>query len=545
MEYKIYKSYLAACILSLTTVQGRAADINKEPDRKNVLLIISDDLKPLLGCYGDSLAKTPNIDCLASKGVVFQQAYCQQAISGATRASFLTGLRPDKTQIYDLTTQIRDINPNVVTLPGIFKQQGYVTTSIGKTYHSTTVVKNDGENSWSLPALNQKEYYPKEWGEPELLGYQDPEVKKMMCKYREEAKQKGVNNADIPSYIYARIKPSVECLDIPDYAYPDGALTLKAKEHLTELAKSDTPFFFAVGYLKPHLPFAAPKKYWDLYKRSEMPLAQFTEHAADSPEIAYHSSGELKKYTDILSHCGNKGMGGTRIQLDIEKQKELIHGYYACVSFLDAQIGELMKSLKALGLDKNTIVVLLGDHGWHLGDHDLWNKHSNFEEAVKVPLIVVAPGIEPNVTKSLVEFTDIYPTLCDLAGIELTEKVDGKSLLPILKDRNANIHDFAVSQYPRKLNAKEVKQKGYVSNALMGYSMRMDKFRYTIWMNDFSTEEPFCERKVYAEELYDYSVDPLEMQSRINEKEYKAIKNKFKRKMIDFFESQRLSFTKK
>ena len=293
----------------------------------------------------------------------------------------------------------------------------------------------------------------------------------------------------------------------------------------------------AVGFHKPHLPFVAPKKYWDLYNREDMPTEKFQEHSKNGVEIAYHKSGELRNYTDIPGFATLPG-DDLRIGLKIEKQKELIHGYYAAVSYTDAQVGILLNTLEELGILKNTIIVLWGDHGWHLGDHDLWEKHTTFEQANRSPLIIASPGFKPGSSKSLSEHVDIFPTLCQLAGVSIPSTLAGKSLVPVMQNKRAAIKDFAMSQYHRTLKAEEAKKLGYKERKLWGYSMRTDKYRYVMWMNDFTSEQTFSADKIYAIELYDYEKDPLETKNVANEKNYTAVADGLRSKMIGFFKSQ-------
>jgi len=231
----------------------------------------------------------------------------------------------------------------------------------------------------------------------------------------------------------------------------------------------------AVGFHKPHLPFVAPKKYWDLYKREDMPLEKFQEHSKNGVEIAYHKSGELRNYTDIPEFATLPGED-LRIGLKVEKQKELIHGYYAAVSYMDAQVGILLNTLEEQGILNNTIIVLWGDHGWHLGDHDLWEKHTTFEQANRSPLIIAAPGMKPGSSKSLSEHVDIFPTLCQLAGVSIPSTLAGKSLVPVMQDKKAEVKDFAMSQYYRTLKADEAKKLGYKARKLWGYSNSTEKY---------------------------------------------------------------------
>lgn len=511
-----------------------------KPTRKpNILFIAVDDLKPLLGCYGNTMVKTPNIDKLAKMATVFNKNYCQQAICGPTRASLMTGSRPDVTKIWNLTTQMRDVNPDIVTLPQYLITQGYTTSGIGKIYHPSSAISGVDPVSWSIPYLKSKESdFPAELGLPANGQYQLPETKAIMtpdiiAERKQQNKDLAANDEN-PKSIKG---PSTECMDLPDNAYQDGVNALLAKEQIIALSKSDKPFFMAVGFSKPHLPFVAPKKYWDLYKREDMPIASFQEHSKNGPLIAYHQSGELRNYLDIPEFA-TLPADSLRIGLKIEKQRELIHGYYAAISYMDAQVGILLNTLESLGTLDNTIIVLWGDHGWHLGDHDLWHKHTNFEEATRAPLIIAGPGIKSGKTNSLTEFVDVFPTICDLAGVTIPKNLDGKSLKPLMLNNKAKGKEYAISQYPRKLKKAEMAKLGYTDAKMMGYSLRTDQYRYTIWMNNFTSKEAFNESQVYASELYDYVKDPLEKVNVVNDKNYSAPSAALKSKMIAFFKSQ-------
>ena len=511
-----------------------------KPTRKpNILFIAVDDLKPLLGCYGNTMVKTPNIDRLAKMATVFNKNYCQQAICGPTRASLMTGSRPDVTKIWNLTTQMRDVNPDIVTLPQYLITQGYTTSGIGKIYHPSSAIGSVDPVSWSIPYLKSKESdFPAEFGLPANGQYQLPETKaKMTPDIIAERKQKNKDlaaNDENPKSIKG---PSTECIDVPDNAYQDGVNALLAKNQIIALSKSDKPFFMAVGFSKPHLPFVAPKKYWDLYNREDMPIASFQEHSKNGPLIAYHQSGELRNYLDIPEYA-TLPADSLRIGLKLEKQKELIHGYYAAISYMDAQVGILLNTLESLGTLDNTIIVLWGDHGWHLGDHDLWHKHTNFEEATRAPLIIAGPGIKSGKTNSLTEFVDVFPTICDLAGVVIPKNLDGKSLKPLMLNNKAKGKEYAISQYPRKLKKAEMAKLGYADAKMMGYSLRTNQYRYTIWMNNFNSKEAFNESQVYASEMYDYVKDPLEKVNVVNDKNYTSISASLKSKMIAFFKSQ-------
>lgn len=444
-----------------------ANPIKDKSEKPNILFIAVDDLKPWVSAYGDHHAKTPGMDRLAKEGIVFQNSYCQQAICGATRASLLLGMRPDKTRVWDLVTNFRQVNPNAVTLPQYFKSMGYETAAMGKIFHMGSAGAGHDAPSWSVP-------------------YRDPKTK---------------------TYALPSGKKAVECADVPDDTYHDGKMTGMAIDLLDSLSKNKNPFFLAVGFLKPHLPFVAPKKYWDLYKRDEFEISSFQKKALNSPDIAYHNSGELKSYTDIpqFDSYSEKELD----HLSVDKQKELIHGYYAAVSYTDAQILQLLNELDRLDIRKNTIIVLWGDHGWHLGDHGLWNKHTNFEQATHTLLMMSVPGKKQGIKPvAMCEFVDIFPTLCDLTNLPIPHYLDGTTLVPAINNPAAEIKEYAFSQYPRE-------------NDKMGYSIRTKRFRYTEWLsNNFRTNLPYDQKFVIAREMYDYEKDPLETENILDKPEY-------------------------
>jgi arylsulfatase A-like enzyme len=507
-----------------------------QKDKKpNILFIAVDDLKPELGSYGNNMVKTPNIDRLAKMGTVFQRNYCQQSVCGPTRASIMTGMRPDVTKIWDLKTQMRDMNPDIVTLPQYLISQGYNTCGVGKIYHPSSAIKKIDPVSWNQPYLvDSDEDYPNGMGKPANKSYQKPETKAYFLTKEKVKREKTDDDDESPTTVKG---PSTECIDVPDNAYEDGVIALLAKDQITKLSKENKPYFMAVGFHKPHLPFVAPKKYWDLYNRADMPIAPFQEHSKDGPLIAYHKSGELRNYPDIPENA-TMAPELLRIGLKKEKQQELIHGYFAAISYMDAQVGILLKTLDSLSALENTIIVLWGDHGWHLGDHDLWEKHTNFEQATRAPLIFAAPKMKPGFTNSLSEHVDIFPTICDLAGVPVPTWLDGKSLKPVIQNKQDKVKEYSVSQYPRKLNKDEMKKTGFENNKIMGYSLRTDKYRYTIWMNDFTSKDEFNEKKVYATEMYDYVKDPLEKVNVVNDKNYTAISKEMYSKMTTFFKAQ-------
>ncbi|UXX79828.1 sulfatase-like hydrolase/transferase [Reichenbachiella carrageenanivorans] len=474
----VYFMILSLAITGLATAQDQ-----------NVLFIAVDDLKPLLSVYGDQMAITPNIDRLAARGVTFTNNQCQQAVCGPSRASLLTGMRPDVTEIWDLKTLIRDKNPNIVTLPQYFKNQGFEIVGIGKIFDPRSVDAGLDEVSWSVPYLMPDVDDPI-YGVPEGH-YQSPENKAKFDELRKEGEAKGLSGGKLNAYVRNGNKPATEALDIADEGYFDGMVAVEAISQLKKLAAGDKRFLLCVGFKKPHLPFVAPQKYWDMYKREDMPLAKFQKHASGTIDLSYHNSGELQSYTDIPDAYGKNGL------VNEDKQRELIHGYYACISYIDAQIGKVLDALDAQNLTQQTAIVLWGDHGWHLGDHGMWNKHSNFEQATRSPLIFAGSAMaQGEINDSPTEFVDIFPTLCDLTGVAVPTYLQGASLKPILDGEEKQVKPFAVSQYPRAKN--------------MGYALRNDRYRYVVWYKDADTSSP---TNILAKELYDYKKDPLETQN--------------------------------
>ena len=466
--------------------------------RPNVLFLCMDDLKPELGCYGAEQMKTPNIDRLAQGGMQFQHHYVQQAVCACSRVSMFCGLRPDTTRIWDLKHHARTENPTVFTMQEFFKQHGYTTLGAGKVLHG---FKNDDPQSWSEPFVRDEQL-------PYSGGFPVPADNQYQAKAIHAAFAE-LDRTGIKGYKPRKdwlaskgARPPVEHIDVPDGAYADGGIANYGIQRLEEFSKSGNPFFLTLGFHKPHLPFVAPEKYWNLYPDDSIELAAFRKHAKDSPDYAYHTWGELRNYS---------GMPKTGDLTDAQ-QRELIHAYYACVSYVDAQVGRVLDALRQTGLDKNTIVVLWGDHGWHLGDHDLWCKHSNFEQATHSPLIISAPGLpKPGKTGSMVESLDIFPTLCELARLPIPAEVQGRSLVSILKNPKTEVKDFSMSQYPRRGN-------------LMGYALRTERYRMVTWMKDgIKNSGIFDPAAIVSVELYDYKTDPLETVNQAGNPEYKPI----------------------
>ncbi|HUQ72262.1 MAG TPA: sulfatase [Planctomycetaceae bacterium] len=459
------RSFVAILAVFSCSHPGLAAD------RPNVLFIAVDDLRPELACYGAKHIQSPNIDALAARGTLFQRAYCQQAVCSPSRTSLLTGLRPDSTKVYDLVTHFRTHVPDVVTLPQQFKQHGYTTAAFGKLYHGGY----DDEPSWSEPTVF-----------PRRPAWLEPDNQKIIEQRQAAVKKTGKKKADRK----AARGPAYEGADVADNAYGDGHLAELAIDRMRTLAADDKPFFLAVGFLKPHLPFIAPQKYWNLYDPQTIKLAANPFHPHGAPPFALTSSGEIRAYHGIPQ----SGPIGD------EQARMLKHAYYACVSYTDANIGKLVAEVEKLKLREKTIIVLWGDHGWKLGEHGEWCKHSNVENDTNVVLIVSAPGQKAagKTTAALVEFVDIYPSLCDLAGLPKPDHLEGTSFAPLLDEPTKSWKTAAFSQYPRSQDGQQ----------LMGYSLRNDRYRYTRWVDRKDRT------KIVAEELYDHQSDPAENENR-------------------------------
>lgn len=450
---------------------------SKREKKPNVLFIAVDDLRAELGCYGSSIVKSPNIDALASRGTLFQRAYCQQAVCNPSRASLLTGLRPETLGIWDLPTHFRQRRPEIVTLPQLFKQHGYFTQNIGKIFHNwrQDAYKGDAP-SWSVPA---EMHYASH----------------------------GSDNAQIDKPLPEDMSgvPRTEKRDVPDEAYFDGRVARKAIAALRNRKQDGKPFFLAVGFWKPHAPFNAPTKYWELYEPQSIEPPKNPYPPIDVPKIAMHDSREILR--------GFKDRPESRPTP--ADTLVLRHGYYAATSFVDAMIGSVLDELHNLGLSENTIVVLWSDHGFHLGEHRLWAKTSNFELDARVPLIISTPwhqgGKESN---SLVELLDLYPTLADLCDLPSPSDLEGKSLRRILEDSQSTVKQAAFTWHPRPAYPAAGKKP-----EVMGYSMRTQRFRFTQW-RDFKTEE------VIATELYDHQSDPGETVNIANSEQGRAVRER-------------------
>ena len=438
---------MAVCAVGVTLWHCQKKNEEKKA-KPNVLFIIVDDLRPELGCYGEKNIISPNIDQLAASGFRFTNTYCQVPVCGASRASFLSGIRPNRNRFVDFGAWAERDAPDIVTLPRYFKNNGYVTVSNGKVFHHLT----DSQDSWS-----EKPWAPNvPW-----RNYLTAENKALA-----EKNKKRINKAVANSY---------ESADVDDYAYIDGKVLKKSISDLQRFKDSRKPFFLAVGFRKPHLPYNHPKKYWQMYAGKNIPPAENPFVPENAPAASIHNSGELRVYSDIPK----KG------SIPVEKQKVLKRAYYACVTYVDKLIGELLQTLKDEGFYDNTIIVLIGDHGYQLGEHTMWCKHCNYETSLNAPLLIRVPGQAENVTVTgLTEFVDIYPTLCDLVGLEIPASVQGSSLKPLLAGEKKQIKKATFSRYKD------------------GESVRTERYLYTEYRNK--------DGELYARMLYDHQTDPEE-----------------------------------
>ena len=465
----IFILHFAICIFQFGALSAPPAESVSNP---NVLFIAVDDLRPALGCYGDTVAISPNIDRLASQGTVFKRAYCQLAVCGPSRLSLLSGRRPDSIKVWDLATHFREAFPDLVTLPQHFKNNGYHTRSIGKIYHGNGAPSKDAL-SWSEDPIYDSGRNP-EWR------YASPE----------NLAGTGLKRA------------ASEGVDTPDNTFVDGLVCDAALKALDTFKAGQQPFFLGVGFRKPHLPFVAPKRYWDMYDRSDISEPVSSRHPKEAPEYAIRSWHELEGYTDIPEDLST---------LTPAKIQELRHGYYACISYVDALIGRLLDRLDELGLADDTVICLWGDHGFHLGEQGLWTKANNFELSARVPLVLSVPGQRTvgSSSDAIVELVDLYPTLADVCGLSVPNELEGLSMKPLLEIPNRPWKTAAFNQYPRMFEGLRHKRHGDV----MGYAIRTDRFRYVQWKN-------WKSGKIESQELYDHKGDSNEMNNVASNPEY-------------------------
>lgn len=433
MRTLVLSLFLACCSLLI------AADT-----RPNVLFIASDDMRPQLGCYGDPIVKSPNIDRLAARGMVFERSFVQQALCSPSRISMLSGRYPATTTIFEIGRPLRATMPDITTMPQHFKNNGYHTRSIGKIYH----VGIDDDASWTIPAAHGSK--------PRV----SPETEKALQELQQRAKAEGATVGKTGKFSRNSAIPPFEAVDCADEDLLDGDAANMGIAQLREHAKSpEKPFFLAVGFANPHVPWISPKKYWDLYDPAKFTLAANEFVPKGAPSFAATSGTDFRGYRGVP-----EGL------LPEAYKRQCLHGYYAAISYVDAQVGRLLATLEETGLARNTIVVFWSDHGYYMGEHTWWGaKHNNYEGATRNCFIVATPGMKTAgaKTQALTQAVDIAPTLTELCGLPRNDGFQGTSLKPILDDPNASVNKAAFSWYPKE--------------GWLGIAMRTDKWRYVEW----------------------------------------------------------------
>jgi arylsulfatase A-like enzyme len=447
---------------------GSVAVAAETGEKLNVLFIAVDDMRPQLGCYGDKLVKTPHMDRLAARGVVFDRAYCQQALCSPSRISLLSGRRPSTSGIYQIGPTLRSAMPDVVTLPQHFKNHGYFARSLGKIYH----VGIDDPDSWSVPSWVSKA--------PRYGPTGQAAVKQYIAEMKAAGKEIPTKGKDAAFYA----GPAFESPEVDDDALTDGDTCREAVAAMKELAGKPQPFFLAVGFVNPHVPWVAPKKYFDLYDLDALDLPDNQYRPRGAPAYAATCGQDFFWYGNVPKDQ----------KIDDAFGRQCLRGYLAAISYIDAQVGRLLDALDEQGLAKNTVVVLWGDHGYYMGEHGWWGgKHNTYEGATHAPLLVAVPGMKTagQHTAGLTEFVDIYPSLVEICGLPAASGVEGTSFAPLLIDPKKPWKKAAFSEYPK--------------GARHGTTMRTDRYRYTVW-TDKSGE-------VVDVELYDHRADPAENQN--------------------------------
>lgn len=475
-------------------------------EHPNVLFISIDDLRPSLGAYGDTIVHSPNLDQLATEGITFREAFCQAAVCAPSRASLMTGIRPDSTRVWHLGDKFREINPATVTMPQYFSKFGYHTVNIGKIFHNYM----PDSVSWDEPDLRPARFVREDWlGRDGETFYISEDVQAAQVRKRDSLlRLRPVRYAD-----GWNTGPAWEAADVHDTMYYDGAQNELAKKTLSRLAKANQPFYLGLGYFRPHLPFAVPKKYWDLYDPQQIPLPRNPYLPTSAPIQSMNSMYELRHY-DGFGHIAHPTENRP---LSEDTIRTLRQGYYASVSYVDALLGDLFAHLKEIGIYENTIIVVWGDHGWKLGDHNSWGKMTNYNIDLQVPIIIRYPG-QPNrgaQTTGIAELVDLFPTLCELAGIAIPDYMQGSSLVPLIEDPERPWKPAAFSQFHRRPRVSADGQR------YMGYSMNTPQYHYIEWY-DWKTETG-TRGTLRDTELYDRINDPFERENISDLEEVKTV----------------------
>ncbi|MFK8055200.1 MAG: sulfatase [Saprospiraceae bacterium] len=484
-------SFLLLAISAVTILSCTSAEIPKA--KPNILFISVDDLRPTLGAYDDPIAVTPNIDMLASEGMTFRRTFTQVAVCAPSRASLMTGVRPDSTRVWHLGNKFREINPAAVTMPQYFSRFGYHTVNLGKIFHNYM----PDSISWDEPDLRPARYLRPDWlkrdGETfyisEKVSASQAVKRDSLLKLRPVRYADGWNTG-----------PAWEAAEVHDTMYYDGSQNELAKKTLTRLAKSDQPFYMGLGFFRPHLPFTVPKKYWDLYDPAEIPLAANPNVPDNFPGSTMNSMYELRHY-DGFNHIGHPE---SFFRMNEDTSRILKHGYYASVSYVDALLGNLIAHMKEIGIYENTIIILWGDHGWKLGDHNSWGKMTNYNIDLAVPMIIRYPNQENRgaQTFELTELIDMFPSLCELAEIEVPDYMQGTSFVPLLDDPNRAWKKAAFSQFHRR------PRHTADGNRYMGYSINTKEHHYIEWYG--WSPKTGTRGKFKSAELFDSVNDPTE-----------------------------------
>jgi iduronate 2-sulfatase len=467
--------FIAVLLCGLCVLCGHAL----AAPRQNVLFIMADDFRAELASYGSS-ARTPNLDRLARRAVQFDRAYCQQAVCNPSRSSMLTGRRPDTLKIWNNGTHFRELNPNVTTLPLWFKENGYTSRCVGKIFHNWHTKEHGDPRSWSAPEFLHYANHGDD--KPEVKGELPP-------------------NLATNSTLKYGSTTLTECRDVPDEAYYDGRVAAEAVRVLGEV--KDRPFFLAVGFWKPHAPFNTPKKYWDLYDRAKLPPLD-PRRPAGAPDIAFHDSREIL------------GPPAKQAPLTSAQIEEMRHGYFANISFMDAQLGKVLDALDRSGVADRTVVVFVADHGYHIGEHTQWGKTSNFELDARVPFFIGTPDGRNSGrrTSSFAELVDLFPTLVELCGLPKPSGLEGMSLVPVLRDPAQSVKRAAFTQHPRP--AYFDREPVPVPKA-MGVSVRTAEVRYTEW-RDWASGE------VIGRELYEDADEPAETRNLVDDPRFAQVR---------------------